>query len=103
MLGKEKVGDGRFSHCFVFSNSDHNQTLRSERGMLGWRATGWRQRDPSENASANPKGAGCAAPTSACVFQKSASLELFTSQLMTRTSGRQRMLRVWTCGRSGRW
>lgn len=42
-------------------------------------------------------------PTSACVFQKSASLELFTSQLMTRTSGRQRMFRVWTCRERRRW
>lgn len=35
-------------------------------------------------------------PTSAWTFQNSASLALFTSQLMTRTSGRQRMLRVCT-------
>lgn len=36
--------------------------------------------------------------TSAWTLQNSASLALFTSQLMTRTSGRQRMLRVCTCG-----
>ena len=35
--------------------------------------------------------------TSACALQNSASLALFTSQLMTRTSGRHRMLRVCTC------
>lgn len=35
-------------------------------------------------------------PTSAWTFQNSASLVLFTSQLMTKTSGRQRMLRVCT-------
>ena len=35
--------------------------------------------------------------TSACTLQNSASLVLFTSQLMTRTSGRHRMLRVCTC------
>lgn len=46
---------------------------------------------------------GVVSPTSACVFQKSASLELFTSQLMTNTSGRQRMFRVCTCRERRRW
>lgn len=53
-----------------------------------------------ENHLRPPRGA---CPTSACVFQKSASLELFTSQLMTSTSGRQRMCRVCTCGEGWRW
>lgn len=53
--------------------------------------------------TAPPAQGGEQAPTSACVLQKSASLELFTSQLMTRTSGRQRMFRVWTCRESRTW
>lgn len=118
------LGEGQSHSCspfssatpgdLVFSNSkgtDRAPGMTQLLQVLRWRERGQSQREQSENLGGaghrNPRvprqRALRVSPTSACVFQKSASLELFTSQLMTSTSGRQRMFLVCTCRERGRW
>lgn len=121
------LGERQSDSCGPFSSatpgdlvfSDSKGTARAT-GTSGWHQVlcqrgsgGGREARDSESRVKTSAGPGSAtpacqenrprsvSPTSACVFQKSASLELFTSQLMTSTSGRQRMFRVCTCGERG--